>query len=73
MFRIVAETLVNQFIIKYDSFKNLRSVNGTEFKNELKNNIHIILEIKQTFITSYRHQSKDTIHLINSFSENFHT
>lgn len=57
----VAKTLVEQFILKYGCFKILKSDRGTEFNNELMDNICKSFNIEQKFSTPYHHQTLGSI------------
>ena len=50
-------TLVEQFILSYGWFKELKSDREREFLNELMNNIRSLLQIKQTFSTPYGYET----------------
>ena len=71
----VAKTLVEQFILKYGCFKVLKSDNGTEFKNELMNEICKLLNIEQKFSAPYHHQTIGTLErnhrVMNEYMLNF--
>ena len=72
---VIAKTLVEQFILKYGCFKVLKSDNGTEFKNELMNEICKLLKIDQKFSAPYHHQSIGTLErnhrVMNEYMLNF--
>lgn len=53
----IARGLVQDFILTYGHFTEMRSDQGTEYNNEVLEQICKILEIKQTFSTPYHPQS----------------
>ena len=53
----IAQTLVEQLILKFGLFTKLKSDRGTEFTNELMKNICDLLKIDQIFSTPYHHES----------------
>lgn len=53
----IARALVEDFILKYGNFLELRSDRGTEYCNEVFDQIGKILNFKQTFSTAYHPQS----------------
>lgn len=71
----IAKTLVEQFILRYGCFKNLKSDRGTEFNNELLKEICNLLNINQKFSTPYHHQSIGSIErnhrVLNEYMLNF--
>ena len=54
---VIAKALVENFILVYGNFMELRTDQGTEYHNEVLDQICKILEIKQTFSTPYHPQS----------------
>lgn len=53
----IAKALVENFILKYGHFLELRTDQGTEYNNQVLEQICKILEIKQTFSTAYHPQT----------------
>lgn len=53
----MARALVDIFILIYGNFIQLQSDQGTEFNNEVFEQISKLLEIKQTFATAYHPQT----------------
>lgn len=53
----IAKALVENFILTYGNFLEMRSDQGTEYNNEVLNQISKLLQIKQTFSTPYHPQS----------------
>lgn len=53
----IARALINNFILIYGNFLELKSDQGTEFKNEVLDQICHLLHIKQTFSTAYHPQT----------------
>lgn len=49
----IARALVDNFILKHGNFLELKSDQGTEFKNEVLDQICKLLQIKQSFSTAY--------------------
>lgn len=54
---VLARALVYNFILIYGSFLELRTDQGSEYNNEVLEQICKLLEIKQTFSTAYHPQS----------------
>lgn len=54
---VIAKALVENFILIYGNFLELRTDQGTEYRNEVLDQICKLLEIKQTFSTPYHPQS----------------
>lgn len=54
---VIAKALVENFILIYGNFMELRTDQGTEYHNEVLDRICKYLEIKQTFSTPYHPQS----------------
>lgn len=54
---VIAKALVEQFILIYGKFSELRTDQGTEYNNEVLEKICKLLSIKQTFSTAYHPQS----------------
>lgn len=54
---VMARALVDNFILTYGNFLQLQSDQGTEFNNEVFEQICKLLEIKQTFATAYHPQT----------------
>lgn len=54
---IIAKALVENFILKYGKFWELRTDQGTEYNNQVLEQVCKILEIKQTFSTAYHPQT----------------
>lgn len=54
---IIAKALVEKFILIYGKFIELKSDQGTEYKNEILTQICKLLQIKQTFSTAYHPQT----------------
>ena len=54
---VIAKALVEKFILIYGKFLELKSDQGTEYKNEVLEQICKYLKIKQTFATAYHPQS----------------
>lgn len=73
--KTIAKTLVQEFILRYGHFKVLKSDNGTEFKNELMQNICEMLKIKPIHSAPYHHQSLGSLErnhrVLNEFLLNF--
>lgn len=57
----IARTLVENVILKYGIFKTLKSDRGTEFTNELMQEICSLLKIEQKFSTPYHHETLGTV------------
>lgn len=57
----VAKAIVKNFILIYGPMKEIRTDLGTEFKNELMEEICKILEIERNFSTAYHHETLGTI------------
>lgn len=57
----VAKAIVNKFILIYGPMKEIRTDLGTEYHNELLQEICKLLKIEQKFTTAYHHQSVGTI------------
>lgn len=57
----IAKTLVEKFILKYGTFKTLKSDKGTEFLNELMTQICKTLEIKHITSTPFHHETLGSI------------
>ena len=55
--KTIAKTLVEQFVLKCGCFKTLKSDRGTEFKNELLQDVCNLLNINQKFSAPYHHQT----------------
>lgn len=53
----IAKALVDNFILKFGQFLELRTDQGTEYNNSVLEQICKILETKQTFSTAYHPQS----------------
>lgn len=53
----IAKALVEHFILIYGNFLELKSDQGTEYKNEVLNQIGKILKFKQNFATAYHPQT----------------
>lgn len=73
--RSIAKVLVEQCILKFGCFKVLKSDRGTEFANELLNEICKLLDIEQIFSTPYHHQTMGSIErnhrVLNEYLLNF--
>lgn len=54
---VIARALVEHFILIYGKFLELKSDQGTEYKNEVLDQICKYLQIKQTFSTAYHPQT----------------
>lgn len=54
---VIAKALVDNFILIYGNFLELRTDQGTEYRNEVLDKICKLLEVKQTFSTPYHPQS----------------
>lgn len=71
----IAKALVQNFILIYGSFLELKSDQGTEFKNEVLKQISKILNFKQTFSTAYHPQSIGALErnhrCLNEYLRNF--
>lgn len=57
----IAKALVEQFILKYGSFKTLKTDLGTEFVNELFKNICSFFDINHVTSTPYHHETLGSI------------
>lgn len=57
----VARAIVNDFILIYGIPKQILSDLGTEYKNQILEEISEILQIKQSFSTANRHQTVGSI------------
>lgn len=55
--QIIAKALVENFILIYGSFIELRSDQGTEYKNDVLDRICKLLGIRQSFATAYHPQT----------------
>lgn len=55
--KTIAKALIEKFILIYGNFLELRSDQGTEYNNEVLDQICKLLQIKQTFSTPYHPQS----------------
>lgn len=53
----IAKALVENFILIYGHFMELRSDQGTEYKNDILEQVCKLLQIKQTFSTPYHPES----------------
>ena len=54
---VIAKALVENFILIYGNFMELRTDQGSEYKNEVLDQVCKLLEIKQTFSTAYHPES----------------
>lgn len=54
---VIAKALVNDFLLTYGSFLVLRSDQGTEYNNEIFEQICKTLQVKQKFSTAYHPQT----------------
>lgn len=57
----IAKTLVEKFILKYGSFKTLKTDKGTEFNNDLLHRICKILNINHVTSTPFHHETLGSI------------
>ena len=53
----IAKVLIENCILKYGTFKILKSDRGTEFANELMSELTKLLQIEQKFSAPYHHQT----------------
>lgn len=59
--KAIAKTMFDHFILKFGPMKSIRSDLGTEFKNELINEICKMLNINHTKSTAYHHETLGTV------------
>lgn len=59
--KAIAKTMFDHFILKFGPMKRIRSDLGTEFKNELINEICKMLKIEHSMSTSYHHETLGTV------------
>ena len=73
--KTIAKTLVEQFVLKYGCFKTLKSDRGTEFKNELLQEVCNLLKIDQKLSALYHHQTIGSLErnrrVLNEYLLNF--
>lgn len=78
---VIAKALVENFILIYGTFLELKSDQGTEYKNEVLDQICKLLQIKQTFATAYHPQTMGSLErnhrclneYLRSFASEHHT
>lgn len=57
----IAKAIFEHFILIYGLMKEIRTDCGTEYKNQIINELCKILEIKHSFSTPYRHETVGSI------------
>ena len=55
--KTIVKILVEQFILKYGCFKTLKSDRGTEFQNEILEEVCNLLKFNEKFSAPYHHQT----------------
>lgn len=72
---VIAKSLVENFILIYGKFLELKSDQGTEYKNEVLDQICKLLQVKQTFSTAYHPQTIGSLErnhrCLNEYLRNF--